>query len=312
MIVLGLAAVALVGCGGAVESEEKKRAIEARTRALAMGFDGAEARIFAQDSRYCSMQPRADLAREFGLPGDATPRAIARWHAEGARPRDRKVVFAGCLDGLSRTPARAPPSSPLAQALWGREFVAISASGLPRRPDPPVRRPPHIRIGFSSEQNQLVGWGVGCNAIGGKVRITSTKLLVRSSGTTLIGCVGEVEEEEEWLSRFMASEPEWHLEGTELTLVARGAKIELEGFEDPDSCPVSASGGRIDFTGATIDCESAILLLTVYAEGRQDLRGWKCHGEELSDGLDRVVCRGRKVEFTARDFDLDSLRRGAP
>jgi len=112
-----LAAVALASCGGEGKSEEEKRASRAKARALAMGFDAVEAKIFAEDSRYCSMQPRADLALEFGLSPDATPHAIAGWHAEGAHPRIRKVVFEGCLDGLSGTPARAPPSSPLAHLL---------------------------------------------------------------------------------------------------------------------------------------------------------------------------------------------------
>jgi heat shock protein HslJ len=310
-----LAAVALAGCGGEGKSEEEKRASRAKARALAMGLDAAEAKIFAQDSRYCSMQPRADLALEFGLSPDATPRAIARWHAEGAHSRIRKVVFEGCLDGLSKTPARAPPSSPLAQVLWGREFVATSVGRLPRKPSPPVRHPSHIRISFSNKRDHVVGWSVGCNDAGGKVRATATKLLVSNTGSTLVGCFGEVGEEEDWLGRFMESDPEWRLDGNELTLIANGATIELMGLRDPVGCPISPSGGRIDFEADVhLVCEAALNLLTNYAEGRERyLNGWKCRRETQADGLDRLRCRFKgKSQFTARDFDLESLRAERP
>ncbi len=192
-----------------------------------MGYSAAEAKAFAQDSLLCGRQPRSDLAEEFGLARDASPREVALWHAEGADTRYLKVVLAGCLDGLRRTPARPAPSSPLAEALWGRTFAATSVVALPGEAEPPVRRPPHITITFSRERDQGVGWNVGCNSNSGKVRITATRLVVRGSGGTLIGCSEEVLEEEEWLSELMNAEPEWNIEDDELTLIGNGAEVTL-------------------------------------------------------------------------------------
>lgn len=224
-----VAAVVLVGCGGSEESGNAPGAqrVAAEERALAMGFSAAEAKVFAQDSLFCGRQPRSDLAEEFGLARDASAREVALWHAEGADTRYLKVVLAGCLDGLRGAPARPAPSSPLAEVLWGRTFEATSVVALPGEPEPPVRRPPHITITFSGERDQGVGWNVGCNSNGGKVRITATRLLVRGSGGTLIGCSEEVLEEEEWLSELMNAEPEWNIKGDALTLIGNGAEVTL-------------------------------------------------------------------------------------
>lgn len=230
-----VAAVVLVGCGGSEGSGNAPGAqwVAAEGRALAMGYSAAEAKVFAQDSLFCGRQPRSDLAEEFGLARDASAREVALWHAEGADTRYLKVVLAGCLDGLRGAPARPAPSSPLAEMLWGRTFAATSVAALPGEPEPPVRRPPHITITFSQERGQGVGWNVGCNSNGGKVRITATRLLVRGSGGTLVGCQEEVLEEEEWLWELMSAEPEWNIEGDELTLIGNGAEVTLIPSADP-------------------------------------------------------------------------------
>lgn len=225
-----VAAVVLVGCGGSEESGNAPgpQRVAAEERALAMGYGAVEAKVFARDSLFCGRQPRSDLAEEFGLARDASAREVALWHAEGADTLYLKVVLAGCLDGLRGAPARPAPSSPLAEVLWGQTFAATSVVALPDEPEPPVRRPPHITITFGRERTQGVGWNVGCNSNGGRVRITATRLLVRGSGGTLIGCPEEVLEEEKWLSALMNAEPKWNIEGDELTLIGNGAEVTLE------------------------------------------------------------------------------------
>jgi len=149
----------------------------------------------------------------------------------------------------------------------GARVIVVSVRSLPRKPEPPVSSPPSIRLGFGNEKEHGVGWTARCNSFGGNARITATKIEVDQVASTTVGCSGEREEEDDWLFRFMDSDPEWRMDGTELTLIANGTKIELMGFRDPKSCPISPSGGRIDF-GANVGCETALNLLTIYAEGR--------------------------------------------
>ena len=310
-----LAAVALAGCGGSGQSEYEPSEAQLEERAKRRGFDGPLAETFATASEFCGGQPKSEFADASAerLPAGASDAAIAHAYAEEWPRRLKQAVFEGCVDGLARVPARPPPSSPLARALWGRNFIATSVSGLPRRLDPPVQQPPQIRLSFSAEREHDVGWKARCNGYGGNVRITATKIEVDRVGHTLVGCQDEREEEDEWLFRFMDSDPEWRLGVTKLTLISNSAKIELKGFRDPNSCPISPSGGRIDLGAGVLGCEAALNLLTLYVEGQERyLQGWKCRREEQMDGLDWVRCRNGKRQLTAEDFDLDSLRRGEP
>jgi heat shock protein HslJ len=236
-IALVLAAVTLAGCGSSGQPEHERdeakyerNEAKLEERARQRGFDRSQAETFATVSEVCGGQPKSefeDVSVE-RLPDGASNAAIAHAYAAEWPRRLRRAVFEGCMDGLARVPARPPPSSPLARALWGRNFIATSVYGLPEKPDPPVDQPPHIRLSLSSGREHDLGWEALCNGYGGSVRITATKIEVDRVGSTLVGCSDEREAEDEWLSRFMESDPEWRLEATKLTLISNDAKIELK------------------------------------------------------------------------------------
>jgi len=207
------------------------------------------------------------------------------------------------MAGLATVPARFPPSSPSARDIWDRHFIVTSVAGGEDDEEPPVASPIHIRLSFGTERSHSVGWQASCNGFGGSARFTATKMEVDQVGSTLVGCEPEIEEEDEWLSHFMDADPEWRLEGEHLQLISDSATIELKGFEDPNSCPVSASGGRVDLGNSGFDCESVLNFVALHVEGKAGyLQGWKCRGAESRDQA-RVVCRHGKRWFAVQGFD---------
>jgi heat shock protein HslJ len=199
-----------------------------------MGFNARQAEVFAIARSACGEEPKSEFAVDsVGLPADSSDAAIARGYANEWPPRLIEAVFEGCMKGLATVPAHAPPSSPLAQDLWGRDFVVTSVVGGRDGSDPPVHQPLEIRLGFGSERDHAVFWEAQCNSFGGDVHITATKIKVERVGGTLIGCFGGRHKEDHWLSEFMESGPEWDLEGTKLRLVTAAAEIELKGFKGP-------------------------------------------------------------------------------
>lgn len=212
LVLLGLV---LASCGDDSPSERDREG----------GRAGKEA--FALAKLACGEEPRADFAvSSVGLPASAGNVAVAHAYAGQWPPGLAKAVFRGCMAGLATVPDRAPPSSPLARDLWGRNFVATAVVGS-EGSDPPVHQPPEIRIAFSSEGYHAISWTARCNSFGGAVRITATKLEVEQAGGTLIGCPDGRHEEDQWLSGFMESGPEWDLQGGKLRLVTASAEIEL-------------------------------------------------------------------------------------
>lgn len=295
--VLALMAAVLAGCGGSEQSESFGE--EARKR----GFQGREAATFANTREFCEMEPRSGTAVNEGLPADSGVVAIARRYAAEWPPKLRRAAFEGCKAGLVRAPARFPSSSPLARDVWGRHFVVTSVSGEDE--EPPIARPIYIRLSFGTEKDHSVGWQASCNSFGGSVHFTATQMKVDQLGGTLVGCEPEVEEEDEWLTHFMEGDPEWHLEGEHLQLVADSGTIELKGFEDPNSCLISPDGGRVDLGNSQFDCESALSLATLYREGKERyLQGWECRDLESPGDLPRVVCRHGRSWFSVEDWNF--------
>lgn len=233
MIALVLGGLALVSCGDTQQSDDRRNyeREEARVerRARRMGFNARQARVFAIARSVCGEEPKSEFAADsVGLPADSSNVAIARGYANEWPSMLIKAVFEGCMEGLATVPAHAPPSSPLAQSLWGRDFVVTSVLGGRDGGDPPVRQPPEIRLGFGSERDHAVFWEAQCNSFGGDAHITATKIKVERVGGTLIGCSGRRQKEDHWLSEFMESDPEWDLEGTKLRLVSAAAEMELK------------------------------------------------------------------------------------
>jgi heat shock protein HslJ len=329
-IALVLMGLMLVSCGGTQQSESQgngdsqssnhgrqgyeRMEAHAESRARELGFNARQAETFATAKSVCGEEPKSEFAVDsVGLPADSSDAAIAHGYASEWPSKLTRAVFEGCMEGLATVPAHFPPSSPSAHDIWGRSFVVTSVRGRRGGQVPPVRRPPEIRLGFSSKREHAAFWEAQCNSFGGDVHFTATEIKVERVAGTLIGCLGGREGEDQWLSQFMEAGPKWHLAGTRLTLASGSAEIELMGFRDPNSCPISPRGGRIDFAAGAFDCKSALELLALYAGGKERyMQGWQCRRTKQANGLDRVLCRDGKARFTVKDFNLNSLRRGGP
>lgn len=211
----------------------KREEATAEKRAREIGYNHRETEDFATGWLVCSGESKSEFAGEMGLPADAGDADIAHLYASEWPAKDVEAIYAGCMYGLARTPAHFPASSPSAEELWEREFVAISVTGRGGR-QPPVHQPPEIKLGFGSEQAHNVGWTARCNDFGADARVTATRIEVEPAFGTEIGCPGGQEREDEWLLRFMDSDPEWRLDGNKLTLTSNRAQIEWEGQRGSD------------------------------------------------------------------------------
>lgn len=301
-LALVLAAGVLAGCGASEQSGRAGDDAQVEGQDRKGGFKGRRAKTFASTKHVCEIEPRSELAVAEGLSADSSIVAIARRYAAEWPRKLRRAAFQGCMSGLGEVPAPFPPSSPQAREIWERDFVVTSVTG--EDDEPPVARPIRIRLSFSPERHHTFGWQARCNSFGGDVQFTATEMNVDQVGSTLVGCAQEVEEEDDWLADFMEADPEWRLDGERLQLISDSATIELAGFEDPNSCRISPSGGRVDFGNSGADCESALALVALHAEGKDRyLRGWKCRDRESASMLSRTVCRHGKKWFAVQGFD---------
>lgn len=226
MVIASALLVALVGCGdsggsaaGNAETDRPERGAENGNRQKAN---------FALAKEVCEEGPKADFAVEsVDIPADSSDVAIARGYANQWPRNDQEAAFAGCLKGLKKAPARFPRSSPAAQPLWGRSFVVTEVTGVDE--EPPVSRPIRIRVSFSQEQRHNIGWQAHCNGFGGDVLFTATRMKVYGYASTAIGCQANRQEEDNWLTEFIQSGPEWQLDGERLRLTSDDATVELRG-----------------------------------------------------------------------------------
>jgi heat shock protein HslJ len=112
--------------------------------------------------------------------------------------------------------------------LLGRTFTstAVTEDGEPRPLVPGTR----IEVSFAvREEHWPIGWKAGCNSLfGTDAEITADRLVVREIGGTLVGCRNDLQAQEDWLSGFLESAPEWRLSGDHLTLTSGRTVIELE------------------------------------------------------------------------------------
>jgi heat shock protein HslJ len=224
MMVLVPAIAVLAACGSSEQS------VGDRAESRSKQHVNRQAKSFALAREVCEETPKADFAVEsVDLPADATDVAIARGYASQWGEKEQKAAFRGCLDGLSRAPARFPPSSPAAQALWDRSFIVTSIAANGESGDPPVAQSPHIRFWFSREGEHAVSWKARCNGYGGDIRVTTHRIKVSELGSTLIGCPEAPGKEDAWLARFMEAMPSWHLEGERLQLSTDYATLRLRG-----------------------------------------------------------------------------------
>lgn len=68
-----------------------------------------------------------------------------------------------------------------------------------------------------------------CNGFSGDVIFTATRMKVYGYASTAIGCQADRQEEDNWLTEFMQSGPEWQLKRGRLQLISDEARLELTG-----------------------------------------------------------------------------------
>lgn len=230
-IAFALVTASVAGCGSSGESVQSSTETPNVKRVPLSEFEGREARTYRDGREYCGLETKAELAVEEGLPPGSSDVVVARQFASEWPPKLRRAAFQGCLAGLATTPARFPRSSPLAEDLWDRSFIATSVNG--RGGDtPPITQPLEIELSFSPEGRHSVGWGARCNSFGADVHFTPTTMVVDGAETTEIQCEPAIEREDRWLAKFMEANPGWRFEGEQLQLTSEGAIIELKEASD--------------------------------------------------------------------------------
>ncbi|HET6830293.1 MAG TPA: META domain-containing protein [Solirubrobacterales bacterium] len=134
------------------------------------------------------------------------------------------VAVAGCGgdDGNDQAPAAAD--------LRGRTFVSTKDwSGEGSAFSSPVT------LQFTADGH--IGWQADCNSFGAEVEITADRLLVGEIAGTLVGCPEPELEQDEDLSGFFESDPNWRLDGDRLTLSTDSVEVALQAAgsrPDPD------------------------------------------------------------------------------
>jgi heat shock protein HslJ len=127
------------------------------------------------------------------------------------------LVACGQSDGATEVAAGG-------EELLGSSFVSTEVR---QNGEPVSLKGEPFGVGFEQrDDGPLVRWSGGCNATGGAVEITSTRLRLqgpagRAGGdSTAIGCPPELERADRWMATFMAGGPEWELQGDQLILEA--------------------------------------------------------------------------------------------
>jgi hypothetical protein len=111
----------------------------------------------------------------------------------------------------------APASFSPGDRLWGKNFASVTVrqGGEPKPLLPGTR----ILVSFRRESGrQIVRWRAGCNTFGATLEVTRRRLWVGSGAGTAVGCSEERHRQDEWVGRFIGSDPRWELAGGSLTL----------------------------------------------------------------------------------------------
>lgn len=227
LIAFALVTASVAGCGSSGESVQSSTEARDVKRVQLSEFEGREATTYRDGRAYCGFETKAELAVEEGLPAGSSDVVVARQFASEWPPKLRRAAFQGCLAGLATAPARFPRSSPLAEDLWDRAFIATSVTGRGGEA-PPFTQPLEIQLSLSPEGRHSVGWGARCNSFGADVHFTPTTMVVDGGETTEIACEPKLEQEDRWLAKFMEANPEWRLDGEQLQLTSEDATIELK------------------------------------------------------------------------------------
>lgn len=136
------------------------------------------------------------------------------------------LLLAACGDrGSAATP---PPDNP----LLGRTFLStsITENGAPR----PLVANTRVRVQFKDDGRLIAD--AGCNSMQGPVRLEGDQLQVDDMTITEMACEPGLQQQDEWLSRFLAGRPSWRLDGDTLTLTSGSTELVLldRAVAEPD------------------------------------------------------------------------------
>jgi heat shock protein HslJ len=118
-------------------------------------------------------------------------------------------------------------------SLTGRTFLSTSVTenGKPRALVPSTR----IRLEFTTDGR--MSFQAGCNSTQAKVSTKDGRLaLDKEMTSTLIGCMGRLQEQDTWVAGVIAAKPAWKLDGDKLELTTSNTTISLLDREtaEPD------------------------------------------------------------------------------
>ena len=114
------------------------------------------------------------------------------------------AALAGCSNSESATP-ESPQSD-----LLGRTFVSTTVEGTPIPGGGP------LTVEFS-EPNRIAATA-GCNRAVGTADFSNGVIVTGPLATTMMACMGDNADSDQWLASFFAAQPSWSLDGNTLTL----------------------------------------------------------------------------------------------
>jgi heat shock protein HslJ len=136
------------------------------------------------------------------------------------------VTLAGCGDEDPTTMADDDAAAQLSlDDLSGRAFASVRVDGHQLVGDS------QIRLGFDGDELRA---HAGCNHLFGTLALDGDILSASNLGGTEMGCPDGLNDQDAWLSSFLAAGPAVALEGETLTLTKDGVVIELVEQEVPD------------------------------------------------------------------------------
>jgi heat shock protein HslJ len=178
------------------------------------------------------------------------------------------VLLVGCTGGSPSAPSPSPASTD----VTGRSFLstAVTVAGKSFDLVPNTR----IRLNFGADGN--LGASAGCNSIGGQYAIVDGVLRFQGGGMTEMGCDQPRHDQDDWLSRFLATNPTVALAGSDLVLSAGDTVITLGDREvvEPD-LPLTGTVWTVNtiFSGDTASSipGDAVSTLEFFADGKVTL-----------------------------------------
>ncbi len=154
--------------------------------------------------------------------------------------------------------------------LWGRTFLAtaLAEHGQTR----PLVPGSELRLAF--EDGNLHAYA-GCNHLSGGARFDGDRLTVAPAASTQMFCGPPLQEQEAWLTRFLAAGPTCRLDGDELVLSTGDAEIHLTDRRTAQpNRPVRGTrwvvDGIVDGDSVTSVPAGAQAYLTIRDDGRID------------------------------------------